>query len=156
MNMNANNDKLKDKLNSLMSSLSEEDVLDVDKRVLSARFLSEIQKCLDVEEISRKDFAKKMNTSASFITQLFTGNKVVSMEFLAKAQKELNIDFQISAVSLAEMNLENCKIVPLSMSSSAYNDIKNDNCINFWNAESTIKGNYRFETLENVAANGQY
>jgi len=95
--MSMNKENLNEKLNSLMS-MSEEDKLDVDKRVLSSRFLSEIQKHLDEEGILRKDFANKIGTSPSFITQLFSGNKVVSMEFLAKAQKELGINFYISTI----------------------------------------------------------
>ena len=95
--MSMNKENLNEKLNSLMS-MSEEDKLDVDKRVLSSRFLSEIQKHLDDEGVLRKDFAKIMGTTPSFITQLFRGNKVVSMEFLAKAQKELGINFYISTI----------------------------------------------------------
>jgi len=109
--MSMNKENLNEKLNSLMS-MSEEDKLDVDKRVLSSRFLSEIQKHLDEEGILRKDFANKIGTSPSFITQLFSGNKVVSMEFLAKAQKELGINFYISTINNA-VNMPDFKIIKL-------------------------------------------
>ena len=45
---------------------------------------------------SRKELAKKVGTSASYITQLMRGDKLVNMLTLAKMQRALNIKFDIS------------------------------------------------------------
>jgi len=82
---------------------SKKDKLDLDKELLSARFLSEIQICLEDKNISRKEFAKKMGVSASFVSQLFTADKVVSMEFLAKAQQVLDLKFYVSVVDIVDI-----------------------------------------------------
>lgn len=101
MNMN-----LKNRLSVLSTGpKSNKDKLELDKEILSARFLSEIQIYLDSKDISRKDFAKKMGVSASFVSQLFTSEKVVSIEFLAKVQQKLNLKFYISTID--QVALEN-------------------------------------------------
>lgn len=71
------------------------DRIELDRDILSAKFLSEIQFFLDENKITRKNFANKVGVSQSFISQLFTGEKVVSMEFLAKTQQAYKIKFNI-------------------------------------------------------------
>jgi transcriptional regulator with XRE-family HTH domain len=93
MNMN-----LKDRIASLAAGPKNKKTrIEVEKNLLAAKFLSEIQIQLEGEGLTRKQFAKKMGVSASFVSQLFTAEKTVSMEFLAKAQDELKIKFSITA-----------------------------------------------------------
>ena len=45
--------------------------------------------------MSKKDLATAIGTSASYITQLFRGNKMINLEMLAKIQQALEIDYDI-------------------------------------------------------------
>lgn len=64
--------------------------------MISFRFVNEIQKSMDGQGINKAALAERIGTSKSYITQLFRGDKVVNMAFLAKAQKALGIEFKIS------------------------------------------------------------
>lgn len=70
----------------------------LDAQVLMYRFLSEVEKITDEKNISRRQLAKLLGTSPSYITQLFRGNKIMSLEFLGRIQRALNIEFKISVV----------------------------------------------------------
>jgi len=59
--------------------------------------LSEVERVTEERNISRKELAKLVSTSPSFITQLFQGNKIASLEFLSKVEKALDIQFNITA-----------------------------------------------------------
>jgi len=99
MNMNLNNDLLL-KLNKLAAPLSEHDSFDIEKKLLSARFISEIQKHLDETSIKKKDLARILGVSPSYITQVFRGEKSVNMDFLTKVQIELGLKFYISTTDV--------------------------------------------------------
>ncbi len=77
---------------------SEEQALEHDAKLLSFKYLSEIEEILETEEISKKLLAKKIGTSASYITQLFRGDRLLNLSTLAKIQKALNIKFEIKVL----------------------------------------------------------
>jgi len=62
--------------------------------------LSEVERVTEERNISRKELAKLVSTSPSFITRPFQGNKIASLEFLSKVEKALDIQFNIIASSL--------------------------------------------------------
>ncbi|MEI8114065.1 MAG: helix-turn-helix transcriptional regulator [Bacteroidia bacterium] len=90
------NEEIKNAFDQLFNQLSEQDRLENEANLLMFRFLSIIEtKC---EELgwNRKQLAEKVGTSASYITQLFRGDKLVNMTTLAKFQKVLGITFEIA------------------------------------------------------------
>ena len=68
-----------------------------DAKILMYRFLSEVERLLDERNINRKELAESIGTSASYITQLFRGNKMLNLETVAKFQKVFDIKFDIKA-----------------------------------------------------------
>ena len=70
------------------------------------RFLSIIE--IRCEELgwNRKQLAEKVGTSASYITQLFRGDKLVNMLTLAKFQKALGLEFEIGEKKSYEKTVE--------------------------------------------------
>lgn len=88
--------EIKSEFDDLFFISNKEDKLEVDAKILASRFLSIIQKELDENNRSRKELAELMGTSASYITQLFRGNKYPNFLTLAKMQDVLDIDFNIS------------------------------------------------------------
>ena len=79
--------------------------LAMETRLLMYRFLSEVEKISEERGISRKELAKMIGTSPSFITQLYRGTKTVNLATLAKFQKALNFSFRIEAVESGSRNL---------------------------------------------------
>ena len=89
------NEEVKNAFDQLFNQLSEQDKLENEANLLMFRFLSIIEtKC---EELgwNRKQLAEKVGTSASYITQLFRGDKLVNMTTLAKFQNVLGLEFEI-------------------------------------------------------------
>jgi len=71
--------------------------IEFEREMLMHRFLSEIEKICEEQNITKKELAEKIGTSASYITQIFRGTKTVNLETLAKFQHALDFKFEISA-----------------------------------------------------------
>jgi transcriptional regulator with XRE-family HTH domain len=71
-------------------------------QMISYRILSEIEKICNDRIISRKELAVLVGVSPSYITQLFRGNRRVNMDFVAKIEHALDIQFEIKAVKKPE------------------------------------------------------
>jgi transcriptional regulator with XRE-family HTH domain len=96
--------KFKDKYNissefeNLFTFSSEKEELEHEARVTMFRFLSELENIIDSGiSIKKKELAEKLGVSASYITQLFNGNKLMNFTLLAKIQEAFNITFEIKA-----------------------------------------------------------
>ena len=109
--MNTTSKKHEDVLqsfNSLFENLTEQDILDNEARLLMFRFLDIIDRKREGMGWTRKQLAEQLGTSASYITQLYRGDKLVNMTFLAKTQNVLGIRFDVSEVkSYQEQTSEN-------------------------------------------------
>jgi len=95
MNMNYSEEDIQ---KAFEKSLPEVDYALIDAQILMYRFLGEVEKITDLKKISRRQLAKMVGTSPSYITQLFQGNKIINLEMLGKMQKALGIKFEINAV----------------------------------------------------------
>jgi len=75
-------------------------------QMLMYRFLSEIEKLMEQNKMSRKDLAARIHTSPSYLTQVYRGNKPLNFSTLAKIESALDVRFEVSCVekSLIEMN----------------------------------------------------
>ena len=67
-------------------------------QMLMYRFLSEIEKITDERKIVRKELAKQIGVSASYLTQLYRGVKPLNIETLAKIELALDFRFDIKAI----------------------------------------------------------
>ena len=81
-------------------------------RMIMYRFLSEIEYVIEEKGLKRKDIAKMIGTSPSYITQLYRGTKILNLETIAKFQQALDAKFKIEL-------LENNKLI-LGNSDSFY------------------------------------
>lgn len=80
----------------LFDFTSEKEELKHDAKILMFRFLSEIER-LSEEPLLQKDFAKATKTSASFVNQLFKGDKIANLITLAKLQRAFDVTFEVVA-----------------------------------------------------------
>src|ERR1035437_2567060 len=93
----------------LSNSISESDKIMIETRLLMYRFLSEIDKITSERGINRKELAKLAGTSASYITQLYQGKKIINLQMLTRVKKALNIDFKVEVVHSVEKIKKDCR-----------------------------------------------
>jgi transcriptional regulator with XRE-family HTH domain len=102
--------KFKEKFNinaefeGLFTEKSKEEELEHEAKMIMFRFLNELEKMNSEKPIKKKDLAKSLNTSASFITQLYRGDKLINLLTLAKIQDAYNITFEIKAKLNTKIN----------------------------------------------------
>ena len=95
--------KFKDKYNidpefeSVFTEKNKEEELEHEAKMIMFRFLNELEKLNPEKPLKKKDLAQAINTSASFITQLYRGDKLINLHTLAKIQEAYNITFEIKA-----------------------------------------------------------
>jgi len=79
-------------------SVSSKDELEHNTKMLMYRFLSEIERLAEEKNLNRKELAALIGTSASYITQLFRGTKILNLETIAKFQKVFDVTFKVEAI----------------------------------------------------------
>jgi len=88
--------EIQNEFDNIFNFENNEDKWEVEAKVIASKFLSIIQKEIDKNNGNRKELAEAIGTSASYITQLFRGNKFPNFLTLAKIKDVLNIEFNIS------------------------------------------------------------
>ena len=68
---------------------------DIEAKVLASKVLSEISTITDKKKLNRKSVAKLIGTSASYLTQLYRGTKLLNFITLAKLKDKLDLEFEI-------------------------------------------------------------
>lgn len=88
---------IEEKIKSWHSAKTPEELIKEDEYILMSNYLSEIERIKDKIGLTRKSLAEKINTSASYLTQVFRGDKPLNFYTLAKIQKALGVRFQVTA-----------------------------------------------------------
>lgn len=121
--------KQKMTLSKLTAQLSAEDQLDIDASVISGRFVYEIDQLRQKQGLNKKEFAEKLGVTASYLTQVFRGDKQINTKLLAKVERALdvrveahiisaNVDSRMSLVSNM-YEIESTKETPFTQSFSS-------------------------------------
>ena len=95
--MSSNNQQIMQELESLLSFGNENDKLELEAELLHLKFVGVIEELMEQEGVSKADLAEELATSKSYITQLFTGDKLLNIKTLVKLQRALNFNFKIEA-----------------------------------------------------------
>ena len=112
-------EELQNKFNALQKSKSEDDLIKEDEFILMANYLSEIERHQSEEGFNRKDLATKIKKSASYLTQVFKGNKPLNFNTIALIQKALNIRFIVTAYPKKKLS-ENVHSVAIEVNSNQF------------------------------------
>jgi|LakMenE01Jun11ns_1017448.scaffolds.fasta_scaffold9725702_2 transcriptional regulator with XRE-family HTH domain len=81
---------------TMLSFDNEQDQLELEAKLIMAKFLEKIQEIATQKGLKKKDLAEKIGTSASYITQLYRGHKLLNLMTLAKLQRALDIEFDVA------------------------------------------------------------
>lgn len=79
--------------------LSPKNQLEVEVLLLTSKFLEHITNELQERKMTKKELAQLIGVSASWLTQIFRGDKVPNWETIVKIQNVLNLDFEINLKS---------------------------------------------------------
>jgi ribosome-binding protein aMBF1 (putative translation factor) len=90
------NKNIIDQFDELLTHKNEEEQLEHDAQMLAFQFLTKVDKVMEEKGISKKDLAQKVGTSASFITQMFRGDRKPNWTILARMQRELGLTFKVT------------------------------------------------------------
>lgn len=92
-----NKEDIKNSFDQILSFKSEKDADAHNEYMIMFRFLSEVEEIMEERRMTKKKLASLIGTSASYVTQLFNGNKVINLDTLAKIERVLDIKFIIKA-----------------------------------------------------------
>lgn len=90
--------KVSSEFEDIFSFNSEEEELEHDAQMLTFKFLEELERCQKSgSKFKKKELANALDKSPSFISQLYSGEKLMNFNLLARIQKAYNISFEIKA-----------------------------------------------------------
>jgi transcriptional regulator with XRE-family HTH domain len=109
--MNSKNKSL-EKLNRMLEFKSEREKERLEEDLLNLKFITAIEEIMDQKDINKTDVAEILKSSRSYVSQLFSGNKMINIKTLTKIQKGLNISFKIYAIDNKkfEFQIVNCEL----------------------------------------------
>lgn len=90
--------KVSSEFEDIFSFNSEEEELEHDAQMLTFKFLEELERSqISDSKFKKKELANALDKSPSFISQLYSGEKLMNFNLLARIQKVYNISFEIKA-----------------------------------------------------------
>jgi transcriptional regulator with XRE-family HTH domain len=88
--------EIKNAFDNLLLPKTEKETYQLKGQVLAMKFLGEIDEEMARQKMKKKELASQIGTSASYITQLFRGDKKPTWEILARMAEVLNMDFYVT------------------------------------------------------------
>lgn len=93
MTSNKRDNHLNKKLKEVFEFKSNDEIDEFRADVIHLDIIHEIKNIMDERGITKAELAKKLNTSKSFITQLFAGDKLLNLKTIAKLERILEVNF---------------------------------------------------------------
>lgn len=87
-------------------AMSPNEKIEHDAQILIFQFLGRIDQAMKDQNISKKKLAQNVGTSASFITQLFRGDRKPNWSMLAKMSQVLNLEFKVMTDEMIQERLK--------------------------------------------------
>ena len=91
--------KLQNKLKDAISFKNEDEIIDFNASILSLEFTDLIEELMKNNDINKAQLARKLKTSKSYITQLFSGDKLINLKLLARIQRIFKVKFVVGTNS---------------------------------------------------------
>ena len=95
MSTKLNNSEIKNYFDDIFTFKTHDDKIEHESIMLNARIMQLTEKAMERKAWNKKILAKKIGTSASYLTQLFMDNKLVNLKMMAKIQDALDINFKM-------------------------------------------------------------
>jgi len=88
--------KMEAKLKNFAVNLRKDDEMQFVAEMLHLDFMHLVKQKMEELHLSKKDLADKLGTSKGYISQLFSGDKLVNLVMIARLQNVLGIQFEIT------------------------------------------------------------
>jgi len=89
------NTKLKNDFRKALQFDNQKDKIEHDSKILMFKFLSIVEREMELRNMSKKELAQQLDTSPSYVTQLFRGTKTINLIKLVQLQNLFSIEFDI-------------------------------------------------------------
>jgi len=97
---------IKNEWDALMKEMSYEDQVTSKADLFALQFLGLVDQKMESLKMNKKELAEKIGTSASFITQLFRGDRKPTWNILAKMSLELDLNFKVFTEELLQEKVQ--------------------------------------------------
>ena len=85
-----------------LSDKTPEEQIEYRAQMISYIFLSEAEKEMEKLGWTKKQLAAEIGTSASYLTQLFRGDRLLNLKTIARIEKALSLEFKIGRASMEQ------------------------------------------------------
>ncbi|MEM0996898.1 MAG: helix-turn-helix transcriptional regulator [Bacteroidota bacterium] len=85
---------LRNALDSVLQFGSEKEEIRHGASMISLDIIRTLEAYMDEKGLTKADIAAKIGTSKSYLTQLFSGEKLVNMTFMYRLQKAFGLEFE--------------------------------------------------------------
>ncbi len=90
------NSKVEKEFQDILIPKSDKERLEFEAKMIHLDFISRLQELMKFKNInSKRELADLLETSPSFVTQLFSGEKLINLKNLARLQRALDIKYTI-------------------------------------------------------------
>lgn len=113
-----NKKDIQQEFQDLLKTDSIEEKIELETLLLSAKFLSEIERVRQERGILKRELAEMIGTSPSHVTQLFRGNKTINLKTIAKLQIELGVSFEVKIPDVLSDTLQTSNTLQFLFSKS--------------------------------------
>ncbi len=94
------------KLNQMLEFKSNKEKGRLEEELLSLKFIATLEELLEQNDVNRTELAQILESSKSYVSQVFSGEKMLNIRTLAKIQRELNVSFKLYAVDNKRFQFE--------------------------------------------------
>lgn len=112
--MNTRKNITQSKNNNFLKFENEEELIDSYAEAIHLDIVYKLNKLLSHKGINKSDLASLFNTSKSFITQIFRGDKLINLKFLAKLRMKFNVKIDIDFIDV-HYNLSSVELTALKI-----------------------------------------
>lgn len=95
MNMNSN-ETIQNKFKKILTVKNHDEKIELTTTMIHLNIMNEIANLMEIKSINKTELAEKLNVSKSYITQLFTADKIINLKLIAQIQDIFNIKFGIT------------------------------------------------------------
>jgi len=87
------NENIENRLKKLLKIKNKNEKDQLITEMIHLKFMNELALLMDQKSINKSQLAKELNVSKSYITQLFTADKILNLKLISQIQDAFNITF---------------------------------------------------------------
>lgn len=96
MTSNSKQKEIQERFKSILSFEDDNDKLEFETSLIHLDIIDNIIELMNERGYTKARLAKKLGTSKSYITQLFSGDKLVNLQLIAKLQRIFDVKFSFN------------------------------------------------------------